>query len=55
MIPGAVAESVEHSPRMREIMSSNPGRVKPKTNKNGQLSLPSLVIGIITLGQELVG
>ena len=29
--PGAVAESVEHGPHMREIVGSNPGRVKPMT------------------------
>ena len=29
--PGMVAESVEHCPRVREILGSNPGRVKPLT------------------------
>ena len=31
--PGAVAESVEHWSRVREIMGSNPGRVKPMSYK----------------------
>ncbi len=30
---GAVAESVEHWSRVREIVGSNPGRVKPMTYK----------------------
>ena len=31
--PGAVAESVEHWSRLREIVGSNTGRVKPMTYK----------------------
>ena len=31
--PGVLAESVEHGPRVREIWSLVPGRVKPITYK----------------------
>ena len=31
--PGAVAESVEHRPHVREIVSSNTDQVKPMTYK----------------------
>ena len=45
----SVPESVEHGPRVREIMSS------PQTNNlsNGYLSLPSNVLGTIRLGLGL--
>ena len=33
LIPGAVGESVEHRLRVREIVRSNPGHVKPVTYK----------------------
>ena len=33
LAPGAVAESVERGPRVQEIGSSVPGRVKPMTYK----------------------
>ena len=54
--PGAVAESVGHEPRVREIMGSKTDCVKQtQWLKNVLLSLPTQVLGIIRIGQGLVG
>ena len=49
-LPGMVAESVDHWSRVREIVSSNPGRVKPMT-----LIVVTFMLGIIRIVKGLVG
>ena len=52
---GAVADSIEHSSRVQEIMGSNPWSIQTNDLSNVYLSLPSQVLGIIRIGQGLVG
>ena len=44
-------DSLEHGPRVQEIVGSNLGRVKPMTYKILYLLLPSRVFAIISIGQ----
>ena len=49
-----VADLTEYGPEVLEIRSVASSRVKPMTYNNLYLSLPSLALGIIRIGQGLV-
>ena len=55
ILPGAMAELVEHRYRLQEIVGLNRGRVKLMSYKIDTLSVPSQVLGIIRIGRGLVG
>ena len=50
-----VAESVECRTRVQEIVGSNPLSNQTNDLLNWYLSLPSQVLGIIRIGQGLIG
>ena len=55
LLPGALVESVEGEPRVREVRSTVLGRVKPDNLENSYLELPGQVLGIIKISLGPIG